>query len=42
VHGRVQFGAKLAAEVLANYRKALFFPDSPAARHPVLAQGVSG
>ncbi len=42
VHGRVQFGAKLAAEVLADYRKALFFPDDTSAKHPVLAQGVSG
>jgi flavorubredoxin len=31
VHGRMQFGAKLVAEVLADYRKALFFPDSVAA-----------
>jgi flavorubredoxin len=32
VHGRVQFGAKLVAEVLADYRKALFFPEAPAVR----------
>jgi flavorubredoxin len=42
VHGRVQFGAKLVAEVLADYRKALFFPDSRASEGSALAQGVSG
>lgn len=42
VHGRVQFGAKLVAGVLEEYRSALFFPDGAAARHPALAQGASG
>ena len=42
VHGRVQFGAKLVAGVLEDYRRALFFPDGAAARHPALAQGASG
>jgi predicted HAD superfamily phosphohydrolase len=42
VHGRVQFGAKLVAGVLEDYRKALFFPDSAATSRPALAQGVSG
>jgi flavorubredoxin len=42
VHGRVQFGAKLVAEVLADYRKALFFAEPATAGKPALAQGVSG
>jgi len=42
VHGRVRFGAKLVAGVLEDYRRALFFPDGAAARHPALAQGASG
>lgn len=44
VHGRVQFGAKLVAGVLEDYRKALFFfPDSAAASASGAGQGdISG
>jgi hypothetical protein len=37
VHGRVQCGRALVAEVLAAYRNAVFFPDAPASRKPVAA-----
>jgi len=42
VHGRVQSGSKLVAEVLAEYRKALFFPDIAAAKHTAFVESVSG
>ena len=42
VHGRVQFGAKLVAEVLADYRKALFFAEPAAAGKSALVQSISG
>ncbi|MPZ56047.1 MAG: hypothetical protein GEU91_06005 [Rhizobiales bacterium] len=37
VHGRVQCGDALVADVLADYRDAVFFPDAPATRRPVVA-----
>jgi len=37
VHGRVQCGHALVAEVLADYRNAIFFPETAAPRQPVVA-----